>query len=100
MLKHVVMISLKDLCFGPELENIKNNMKSEMEKLNGQIEGLVSLNVYPDCLSSSNIDVTMEMLFEDEDAFKNYKINPLKIAAEKEVLVPYQNDVIAADYMV
>lgn len=66
----------------------------------GQIDGLVSLNVYPDCLSSSNIDVTMEMLFENEDAFKNYKINPLKIAAEKEVLVPYQNDVIAADYMV
>ena len=78
MLKHVVMITLKDLCFGPELENIKSNMKKGLEALNGQIPGLASLNVYVDCLSSSNIDVIMEATFDDEAAFKEYKTSNKK----------------------
>jgi hypothetical protein len=48
-------------------------MKTSLEGLEGQIPGLVSIKVNTHCLSSSNGDVSVEAVFESEDALKEYQ---------------------------
>lgn len=82
-------MNLQDKCFGPNLEEIKTNMKTRLESLNGQIDGMKSLEVQADCLSTSNADVFVEIVFENEDALKNFKTNESYNFATKEVVVPF-----------
>ena len=71
MIKQVIIMSLQDKCFGPNLETIKDNMKIRLEDLNGKVNGLQNLKVQSDCLKSSNADVFVELTFENEEALKN-----------------------------
>ena len=64
MIKQVIVMSLQDKCFGPNLEAIKNNMKTTLESLNGQIDGMESLTVQADCLNTSNADVFVEIVLK------------------------------------
>ncbi|SHJ59532.1 Dabb family protein [Pseudobutyrivibrio xylanivorans] len=89
MVKQVIVMNLQDKCFGPNLETIKNNMKTRLEALNGQIEGMHSLEVYADCLTTSNADIFVEIVFEDEEALKNLKSNEKYNTATKDVVVPF-----------
>ena len=89
MIKQVIIMSLQDKCFGPNLETIKNNMKIRLEDLNGKVNGLQNLKVQSDCLKSSNSDVFVELTFENEEALKNFKSNEDYNAATKEAVVPF-----------
>ncbi len=89
MVKHVIIWKLQDKCFGPNLDTIKSNMKSHLEELNGQIPGLNKLEVHEQCLSSSNGDIIMEAIFENEEAVKAYKQHELRLAVTKDVVVPF-----------
>ncbi len=89
MVKLIIIWTLQDKCFGPNLDTIKGNMKSRLEELNGQIPGVQSIKVHTDCLSSSNGDVAMEAVFDNEDAVKAYKNNGLRLTVTKDVVVPF-----------
>ena len=89
MVKHIIIWTLQDKCFGPNLEGIKENMKTKLEELNGHIPGLQSMVVHTDCFSSSNGDVALEAIFDDEEAVKAYKQNELRLAATKDAVVPF-----------
>ena len=89
MLKQVIVMNLQDKCFGPNLESIKGNMKERLEGLNGQIPGMEKLEVFTDCFSTSNADVCVELVFEDESAFKAFKTNEDYNIATKDVVVPF-----------
>ena len=89
MIKQVIVMNLQDKCFAPNLETIKTNMKTTLESLNGQIDGLQSLQVHADCLNTSNADVFVEIVFEDEEALKSLKSNEAYNAATKDVVVPF-----------
>ncbi len=89
MVKHIIIWKLQDKCFGPNLETIKANMKNRLEDLNGKIPGVQNIEVYTDCLSSSNGDVAMEAIFDNEEAVKEYKKNELRLEATKDVVVPF-----------
>jgi hypothetical protein len=89
MVKHISIWTLQDKCYGPNLESIKENIKTTLEGLNGKIPGLQSMIVFTDCLSSSNGDVALEAVFESEEAVKAYKQNELRLAATKDAIVPF-----------
>ena len=89
MVKHIIIWTLQDKCFGPNLETIKSNMKNRLEALNGQIPGVQSIEVHSDCFSSSNGDVAMEAIFDTEDAVKAYKQHELRLEVTKDVVVPF-----------
>lgn len=89
MIKQVIVMSLQDKCFGPNLETIKNNMKFRLEELNGKVEGLQRITVQADCLTTSNADVFVEMVFDDEEALKSFKSNEDYNTATKDVVVPF-----------
>lgn len=89
MIKHIIVWTLQDKCFGPNIDTIKTNITDRLEAVNGQIPGLEQLEVHAACLSSSNADIVLEAIFEDEDAMKNFKKNDLWKNATKEVVVPF-----------
>ena len=73
MVKHIILWKLKE-----EYTNnveIKNGMKRNLESLLGKIDGLLEINVQTDKLPSSNADVMLYALFENEEALKNYSVH-------------------------
>ncbi len=100
MIKQVIVMSLQDKCFGPNLEAIKNNMKTTLESLNGQIDGMESLIVQADCLNTSNADVFVEIVFENEEALKSLKSNEDYKTATKDVVVPFVDNRTHVEFVV
>lgn len=99
MVKHIVVWTLKEGCFGPHLESIKNEMKTSLEQLNGQIDGLEYISVQTNCLSSSNADIICEAILKDETALKNFTTNPLITRTTKNSVFPYTETATRIDYI-
>ena len=89
MFKQVILLNLQDKCFGPNLDTIKNNMKTSLEELNGSISGMESIEVHSDCSSSSNADVIVEVIFENEDFYRAFTNDEAYKKATKEAVVPF-----------
>ena len=89
MIRQVIIMNLQDKCFGPNLETIKTNMKNSLEELNGHIPGVQNIEVHAECLNTSNADVIVEILFEDENALKALKADEAYNAATKDAIVPF-----------
>ena len=89
MFKQVILLNLQDKCFGPNLDTIKNNMKTSLEALNGTISGMERIEVHSDCCSSSNADVIVEAIFDSEDSYRAFTNDESYKKATKEVVVPF-----------
>ncbi|QFJ54256.1 Dabb family protein [Pseudobutyrivibrio xylanivorans] len=98
MVKHIIIWTLQDKCFGPNLSTIKENMKTRLEELNSQIPGVKSIVVYTDCFSSSNGDIALEAIFDNEDAVKSFKQNELRLAVTKDVVVPFVDNTTHVEF--
>ena len=82
MVKHIIIWDLKDELSANEKADKKIEIKQGLEGLKGKIEGLVDIKVNIDFLESSNGDMMLDSTFVDENALKDYQINPehLKVA--------------------
>ncbi|MCR4566554.1 MAG: Dabb family protein [Pseudobutyrivibrio sp.] len=98
MIRHIIIWKLQDKCFGPNLDSIKASMKARLEEVNGQTPGLKNLEVHGDCLRSSNGDIVLEAVFDDEEAMKNFKLSDMWKAATKEAVVPFIADATHVEY--
>ena len=85
MVKHIILWKLKDEYSENEKESIKAGIKSGLEGLLGEIEGLTEIKVYTNGLASSNADLMLDSTFVSEDALKAYAVHPahVKVADEK-----------------
>ncbi len=81
MVKHVIIWSFKEGLTDQEKADAKIKMKTELEALQGEIDGLleIKLNIVP--LESSKGDFMLDSTFTDEDALKAYQTNPKHVAA-------------------
>ena len=100
MFKQVILLNLQDKCFGPNLGTIKTNMKSKLEDLNGKVEGLQKIEVHSECSSSSNADVIVEVLFDNEEAFKTFSSDETYNMVTKDVIVPFIDNRTHVEYEV
>lgn len=80
MVKHVIIWTLKDEYSDSEKAAIKAEIKEGLEGLKGKIDGLVEIKVITEGLSSSNTDLMLDSLFENEDALKGYAVHPDHVA--------------------
>ena len=74
MVKHMIIWKIKE-----EAENkneIKENVKRELEALEGKIEGLVQMKIITDGLPSSSGDLMMDSVFESTEALSSYQKHP------------------------
>lgn len=100
MVKHIILWQLKDELSADEKQRIKSGIKEGLEGLNGKIPGLKEIKVYTNGLSSSNADVMLDSLFEDEASLKGYAIHPEHVAVADGKVRPYTKSRTCMDFEV
>ena len=80
MVKHIILWKLKEEYSREQADEIKLGIKEGLEGLKGQIPGLVDIRVYTEGLASSNMDLMLDSVFENEEALKNYATHPAHVA--------------------
>ena len=81
MIKHIILWKLKSEMTAEEKSAAKLEAKARLENLNGMIDGLVSLRVVTDGLSTSNADMMLDSRFTTTEALAGYQVNPLQLEA-------------------
>lgn len=95
MVKHIILWKLKD---ENNNEEIKNGIKQGLEGLAGVIPGLVEIKVETEPLASSNVDVMLYSVFEDEAALKGYAVHPEHVKVADTKVRPYTETRACFDY--
>mgnify|MGYP003291400804 CR=1 FL=1 len=95
MVKHVILWKLKE-----DANNIavKQGIKDGLEGLMGKIDGLVEIKVEINGLSSSNADVMLYSVFENEDALKNYAVHPEHVYVADTFVRPFTEVRMCMDF--
>lgn len=81
MVNHIVLWNLKDELSETEKKEAALRIKKELEAVKDQVDGVVSLKVVIDGLSSGNRDIALISVFETEEALKTYQVSPAHVKA-------------------
>lgn len=100
MVKHVILWTLKSEYTAEEKQQIKANIKRELEALQGQIPGLLEIKVNVNPLPSSNADLMLDSSFENESALKGYATHPAHVAAADGFVRPHTSTRLCLDFEV
>lgn len=100
MVKHIILWQLKDELSETEARKVKEEIKENLEALKGKIPGLVDIKVQIDYLASSNADVMLDSLFENEEALKGYAVHPEHVKVADGNVRPYTKTRVCMDYEV
>lgn len=100
MVKHIILWQLKDEISAEEKENIKKNIKAELEGLQGKIEGLHEIRVQYEALATSNAEVMLDSTFDSEEALKNYSVHPAHVQVADAYVRPYTKTRMCMDYCI
>ena len=86
MIKHIILWKLKE-----EYNNgtVKKGIKSGLEGLKGSISGLLEIKVQITKLESSNVDVMLYSVFENEESLKHYSTNPIHLEIANSRIRPF-----------
>ena len=76
MVKHVIIWDFNDGMTADEKKSAAARMKNELEALNGVIDGIINIHVITETLGTSNGDIMLDSLFEDEKALAYYADHP------------------------
>ncbi len=98
MVKHIILWQLRDELTECEKNNVKVGIKTGLESLLGQIDGLVEIKVEAEGLSSSNADVMLYSVFENEDALKAYAVHPAHVEVADTKVRPYTKTRLCLDF--
>ena len=98
MVKHIILWKLKEDLGAKEKRTVLENMKRELEALEGVVPGLVSMNIVIDSLESSNADVMMDSAFESEETLKGYQKHPAHVKAADTYVRPFTAVRMCIDY--
>ena len=100
MVKHIILWQLKDELSDSEKISVKAGIKDSLESLMGEIPGLLEIKVQTVGLASSNADVMLYSVFENEDALKGYAVHPLHVAAADGKVRPFTKTRLCLDFEV
>ena len=89
MVRHVILWNLKDEYSDEKKTEIKSGIKNGLEGLMGKIPGLKEIKVNTTPLSSSNCDVMLDSLFEDEESLKGYSVHPAHVEVADTLVRPF-----------
>lgn len=100
MVKHIILWQLKDELSAEEVASVKLGIKEGLESLAGKIDGLVEIKVETEGLASSNADVMLYSVFQDENALKTYATHPAHVDVADTKVRPYTKTRLCLDFEV
>lgn len=97
MVKHIILWKLKE-----EHNNltVKQGIKDGLEGLMGKIDGLLEIRVETNGLASSNADVMLYSVFENEEALKGYAVHPNHVYVADTFVRPFTETRMCLDFEV
>ena len=98
MVKHVILWQLKDELSEQEKVEIKKEIKEGLEALQGKIPGLLNIKVNIEGLDSSNADLMLDSVFEDEKSLKEYAVHPEHVKVADGKVRPYTKSRVCMDF--
>ncbi len=98
MVKHIILWQLKDELSEAEMLSVKSGIKAGLEGLQGKIPGLIEIKVETLGLPSSNADVMLYSVFEDEASLKGYAVHPLHVAVADGKVRSYTKTRLCLDF--
>ncbi len=98
MVKHVILWQLKDEIQGEEKAEVLKNAKTQLEGLQGKIDGLIEIKLNIVSLSSSNADMMLDSSFVSEEALKGYQVHPDHVYAADNFIRPYTKARLCLDF--
>ena len=97
MVKHIILWKLKN---EHNNEEVKQGIKSNLEDLLGKIPGLTEIKVQTKSLASSNADVMLYSVFENEAALKGYATHPDHVYVADTFVRPFTETRLCLDFEV
>lgn len=76
MVHHIVMWNLNDSLSADEKKKAALEIKTRLEAVASHVEGVISLTVEINEMSSSNKDIALISCFESEEALQAYQVSP------------------------
>ncbi|HHT88557.1 MAG TPA: Dabb family protein [Clostridiales bacterium] len=76
MVRHIVAWDFREEYSDDEQKMYGDKIKRELENLKNLIEGIVSIEVLTKAMFSSDADILLDCIFEDEEAYKVYQSHP------------------------
>ena len=98
MVHHVILWKLKEGLSEQKKKEVLKNIKENLEALDGRVPGLISIAVITHPLASSNADVMLDSLLEDEEALKGYQMHPEHVKVADTYVRPYTEVRMCRDY--
>lgn len=98
MVKHVILWQLKDELDANQKIEVKKNIKTGLESLLGKIEGLTEIKVYIKGLDSSNADLMLYSVFENEAALTGYAVHPEHVLVADTKVRPFTKTRLCLDF--
>lgn len=95
MVKHIILWKLKE---EHNNDSVKEGIKNGLEGLIGKVPGLIEINVQTDSLPSSNADVMLYSVFEDENALKGYAVHPEHVHVADTFVRPFTQTRLCLDF--
>ena len=95
MVKHIILWKLKE---EHKTDAVKQGIKNGLEGLQGKIPGLVDIRVQTESLPSSNADVMLYSVFEDEAALKGYAVHPEHVFVADTYVRPFTETRLCLDF--
>lgn len=78
--------------------SVKRDIKENLESLAGKIPGLMEITVQTDPLPSSNADVMLDCMLENEEALAGYQSHPEHVRVADTYVRPYTEVRMCMDY--
>ena len=95
MVKHIILWKLKEDCNN---NDVKKNIKENLESLSGKIPGLLKIQVQTEKLASSHADVMLYSEFESEEALKGYAVHPDHVFVADNFVRPFTQTRLCLDF--
>lgn len=96
MVKHIIIWKLKE---EHNNDKVKKDIKENLENLKGQIPGLLEIEVSINPLKSSNGDVLLYSVFENEEALKTYAYHKKHVYVADNFVRPFTKERNCMDFV-
>ena len=97
MVKHIILWKLKD---EHNTDSVKQNIKEGLEGLMGKVPGLLEISVQTESLASSNADVMLYSVLENEAALQGYAVHPDHVYVADTFVRPFTEIRMCLDFEV
>ena len=98
MIRHIILWKLKESVTGEKKEKVVADMKQHLQALVGVVPGLVSLQVVITPMESSNADVMLDSVLENEEALKGYQVHEEHVKVANTYVRPFTEVRMCMDY--